>query len=50
MILLKNRKKVNEGLRNIAHNFEEQKNLDQSLQTELAKEYTEIKIKPEKKK
>jgi hypothetical protein len=50
VILLKNRKKVNEGLRNIAKNFEEQKNLDRSLQTEIANEYTEIKIKPDQKK
>jgi hypothetical protein len=46
VIFLKNRKKVNEGLRSLAKNFEEQKELDRSLQNEIAKEYSEIKIKP----
>jgi hypothetical protein len=43
---LKNRKKVNEGLRSLTKDFEEQKELDRSLQNEIAKEYSEIKIKP----
>jgi hypothetical protein len=45
VIFLKNRKKVNEGLRSLTKNFEEQKELDRSLQNEIAKEYSEIKIK-----